>query len=683
MPAGTHDPLTSALRRLTGNSDAEFRDGQREAIELLVGAKEKVLLVQRTGWGKSAVYFIATEILRKQGFGPTIIISPLLVLMDNQIAAARKLGMHAVTINSQNDLTVEELAVLLRQNSVDALLISPERLANPSFADRIMPLIGANPCLVVIDEVHCISDWGHDFRPDYRRLAQLIKMFPAGIPVLGTTATANDRVVDDVQRQLGDAVPVVRGPLRRETLSLNVIDAPLRAQRLVWLDRNLPILGGSGIIYCLTVRDADTVHRYLAGRGHKVLRYHAELGQEERDEAIERFLRNGVKALIATTALGMGYDKPDVGFVVHYQSPGSVVSYYQQVGRAGRAIEHATAVLMSGTEDADILEYFAMGSFPPEETVNKILSVLEVANGPISTQRIEQEVNLRPTTIESTLKQLHVDGIVDRVKAKTYQRTLKKWIHPTDRIAEVLEARRREYKQMDEYLTITTCRMAYLTGALDDPDQSECGICDVCTNVRMTADFSPDEITEAERVLRGGYLVIEPRLKDVPVNARCEEGRVLSQWRDGGFGDLVARCKQDLGSFSDELVSATVDMVRDWNPEPAPIWVCCVPSTRSKDLVPDFSKRLAARLGLPFHDIVTKSRSTESQKKMQNSKFQQSNVVGAFACNGKIPQGPVLLVDDLVDSRWTFAEVGKVLRLAGAACVYPLALEKTQPRRDS
>ncbi len=683
---GTQGAL-DALRRLTGNPAAEFRDGQLEAIESLVSRKEKVLVVQRTGWGKSAVYFVATELLRKQGFGPTIIVSPLLVLMDNQIEAARRLGLRAYTLNSLGDLSVDDVVGRLRSNAMDVLLISPERLANPEFADKVMPLIGARPGLLVIDEVHCVSDWGLDFRPDYRRLAQLINSLPAGIPVLGTTATANDRVVADVRTQMGDSVPVVRGPLRRESLSLNVVETTSRAARMVWLDKNLEQMGGSGIVYCLTVRDADTVHRYLSERGHNVLRYHADLSKEERDGAVEAFLRNEVKALVATTALGMGYDKPDVAFVVHYQSPGSVVTYYQQVGRAGRAVPNAVAVLMRGAEDSDILDYFAAGSFPSEDTVDKILAVFDENNGPVSTQKIEASVNLRASAIESALKQLHVEGIVDRVRGKTYERTLKKWSYPAKRLEGVLESRRREQRQMADYFAHRDCRMVYLTAALDDPDTAPCGRCDNCTGIQMKADFSASEIAAAERVLRGTYLVIESRKQDgnrraIPESERLEAGFALSQWRDGGYGDLVAEGKQSKKSFSDELVDGASDLVRSWSPAPAPTWVTCVPSSRSGQLVPDFARRLAQKLGLPFHDVVTKTRTTQTQKKMENSRFQHDNVAGAFKCAGKIPKGPVLLVDDLVDSRWTLTEVGRVLRRAGAPAVFPVALSRTQPRNQ-
>ena len=350
------DEALEALRALTNNPDAVFREGQREAIDVLVKDKARVIVVQRTGWGKSALYFVATELLRKQGMGPSLIVSPLLALMNNQIDAARQMGLRAYTINSANDLKVAELVSLLNSDEVDVLLISPERLANPEFMNMVMPLVGRRPGLIVIDEVHCISDWGHDFRPDYRRIGQVIGRLPVGIPVLGTTATANDKVIADVSSQLGEGLPVFRGPLRREGLALSVLDLPERAARLVWIDKNLEKLPGTGIVYCLTQRDVDLVAAYLEHQGHRVARYRSggDINQEEKDESLEKLLKNDVKAVVASTALGMGYDKPDVGFVIHYQSTDSLVGYYQQVGRAGRALESSIGIMMRGEEDKDI-----------------------------------------------------------------------------------------------------------------------------------------------------------------------------------------------------------------------------------------------------------------------------------------------------------------------------------------
>ena len=679
------DDSVQALRKLTNNQHAEFREGQREAIDAIVNDKVRVIVVQRTGWGKSALYFVATHLLRQQGMGPSLIISPLLALMNNQIDAARKLGLRAYTINSANDLGLGELTELLESDQVDVLLISPERLANPEFAEKIMPLVGRRPGLIVIDEVHCISDWGHDFRPDYRRLGQLISRLPAGIPVLGTTATANDKVIADVSMQLGEGLPVFRGPLRREGLSLSVLDLPDRAARLVWIDKNLETLPGTGIIYCLTQRDVDTVAGYLERRGHKVARYRSgnDIDQDEKVLSLEKLLRNEIKAVVASTALGMGYDKPDVGFVIHFQSTDSLVGYYQQVGRAGRALETSFGVMMRGAEDKNIHNYFMKGTFPNEDTVDRILTVFESANGPLSTSAIEKQVNLRSGAIESTLKQLYVEGIVDRVKAKTYARTLKKWVYPRERVEQTLNSKRKNAELVGEYFGTSECRMRFLVNHLNDADSGDCGICDNCSGNKLVASFSSEELIEAQRYLRREYLRIEPRIRNwdnttINSSERLVEGRCLCKWKDGGIGDRIATEKQVDHQFSDEVVGFALEMISEWKMPEKPTWVTCVPSTKSGDLVPDVARRIAEKLGIPFLPVVSKVRATKAQKGMENSAHQGANVSGAFELVGDLPAGPVFLVDDLVDSRWTLTEVGRILRQSGSGNVYPLTLASTQ-----
>ena len=677
------DESLEALRALTNNPDANFREGQREAIDVLVKDKSRVIVVQRTGWGKSALYFVATELLRKQGMGPSLIVSPLLALMNNQIDAAQRMGLRAYTINSANDLKVAELVSLLNSDEVDVLLISPERLANPEFTNMVMPLVGRRPGLIVIDEVHCISDWGHDFRPDYRRLGQVINRLPAGIPVLGTTATANDKVIADVSSQLGEGLPVLRGPLRRDGLALNVLDLPDRAARLVWIDKNLEKFSGTGIVYCLTQRDVDLVAGYLEHRGHRVARYRGDIDQEEKDESLERLLKNDVKAVVASTALGMGYDKPDVGFVIHYQSTDSLVGYYQQVGRAGRALESSFGIMMRGAEDNDIHSHFMKGTFPKKEIVEQILAAFENANGPLSTSAIEKQVNLRSGSIESALKQLHVEGIVDRIKAKTFARTLKKWVYPTERVDQTMASKRRGAEEVGEYFATTQCRMRFIVNHLNDVDSTECGICDNCTRNKLNVEFSPAELADAQNYLRHGYLKIEPRRKNwdnrnIAAAEQLMEGKALSKWKDGGFGDLVVRGKQIEHQFADELVDAVAAMISGWSISERPTWITCIPSTKSGDLVPNFARRLAVELKIPFLAAITKLRSTAPQKGMENSAHQGANVSGAFKIVGDLPLGPVFLVDDLVDSRWTLTEVGRILRQHGSGNVYPVALASTQ-----
>jgi len=677
------DELLVALRSLTGRADAEFHPDQREAIEALVNERSRVLLVQRTGWGKSAVYFLATHLLRQRGLGPTLLISPLLALIRNQIEAASRLGLRTITVNSASGTTVKELVAVLSSDEVDLVLVSPERLANPEFADKVMPLIGRRPGLMVIDEAHCISDWGHDFRPDYRRLSQVISGLGQGIPVLACTATANDRVVLDVAEQLGVVGHVIRGPLGRRGLGLHVVELPAAAQRLAWLHQVLPTLEGTGIIYCLTVRDVERAASWLQQHGHDVLPYTGGTDGDDRLNAEKKLQRNEVKALVATSALGMGYDKPDLAFVVHFQAPGSPVAYYQQVGRAGRQLEESVGVLLRGEEDSQIQDWFISTAFPDPQDVDAVLAVFAFAPGPVTFGRILEEVNMKRGDTELVVKQLTVEGVLRRLAGSTYERTLKAWVYPTQRVQEVTADRRLEQDQMMIYAVGGMCRMEFLTTVLDDPDPQPCGVCDLCSGERFLVPLDESLVAEAERFLRRGYLVIEPRKKKfdhkLGEELRIENGRALCLWNDPGWGRLVADGKHD-GHFDDRLIRAIVEMVAEWAPEPAPTWVTYVPSLRHPQLVPDLARRIAVGLGLPLVALVEKVRDTQPQKRQQNSPHQEANVRGSFALVG-VPSGePLFLIDDMVDSRWTLVEIGALLREHGSGLVYPLALGSLQGR---
>ena len=673
------------LRRLTRDAEAEFRPNQLEAIERLVGRRERVLLVQRTGWGKSAVYFIATRMLRDRGSGPTLLVSPLLALMRNQIEAAQRMGVRAETINSTNQADWDLVLGRLAEGTVDLLLISPERLANQKFRTEVLPEVGRRSGLLVIDEAHCISDWGHDFRPDYRRITRVLGLLPAAVPVLCCTATANDRVTEDVAIQLGSGLPLVRGPLRRAGLRLHALDIPSQAERLTWLAEVLPKLGGTGIVYCLTIADTERVAGWLRSVGMNAVAYSGGTDSDERIETEQALLSNEVKAVVATSALGMGFDKPDLSFVIHYQSPGSPIAYYQQVGRAGRALDESWGILLRGTEDADIQDYFIRSAFPPPDLAERVVAFLEERAEPMSTGDLLASFNVRPTQMESLLKNLEVDGAVERA-GNRWLRTLGDWTFDHARVESVTDLRRTEQGQMLDYVRTDRCRMQLLGFNLDDTTGEPCGICDNCTGDSLAIPFDPATVQNAVDHLRRAGRAIEPR-KQIPgggriaADRRLEPGHALSVWGDSGWGRLVRAGKQELGRFDDQLVSAAGDLIRNrWKPAPPPTWVTFVPSLRSPGLVADFAKRLATALGLPCEDVVARIRGTEPQKTMQNSSQQYRNVQKAFAVRGGVPPGPVLLVDNIVDSRWTLTVVGMGLREAGAGPVFPFALTDTAGR---
>jgi ATP-dependent DNA helicase RecQ len=678
------DALT-ALQALTGRQDATFREHQREAIDDLVRDRARVLCVQRTGWGKSAVYFVATRLLRDAGSGPTLIVSPLLALMRNQIAAAGGLGLRAHTINSTNRDEWQAVRGLLADDAVDLLLISPERLNNPAFREEMLPLFAKRVGLLVIDEAHCVSDWGHDFRPDYRRVRDMLAALPQGVAVLCTTATANDRVVADVLEQLDvgahGELRTYRGPLARTSLRLEVVDLPQPAMRLAWLVEELGRLDGSGIVYTLTKRDAQAVAAFLRAHGISAEAYSGEQGNEQRIVAEERLLANDVKALVATSALGMGYDKPDLGFVVHYQAPGSVIAYYQQVGRAGRGVDHADAILLRGAEDRRIQDFFIEQAFPAREHVDRVLLQLEAAGDEgFTTRELTSLVNLGLGRLEAMLKVLDVEGAVRRSGTRWSAVAGHDWHYDAERYRAVTELRRAEQAAMAAYGADGRCLMRTLQEQLDDPSPADCGRCSVCTAPRFATEPDAALVRAATLHLRSQPLVLdvkkmapdpEGKMRKIPEGALVGEGRALARIGDTGWWPAIA-AGLAAGRFDDELVDAAADLVRGW--APGVRWITWVPSRGHGPALEDLAGRLARALGIEAAGVVARVADGPPQREMANAAQQVANVRGRFRVADGVPAGDCLLLDDQRLSGWTLAMVGGQLRGKGAAGVRPLAL---------
>ena len=695
----------AVLRRLAGEH-AVLREDQWRAIEALTVDRRRVLCVQRTGWGKSAVYFVATALLRDgataapgdRPAGPTVIVSPLLALMRNQVDAAARAGIRARTINSANLDEWSEIEEEIRSGHVDVLLISPERLNNPDFRDNVLPGLAASTGLLVVDEAHCVSDWGHDFRPDYRRLRTFLAGLPGRTPVLATTATANARVTADVADQLGDAL-VLRGPLDRDSLRLAVLDLPNAAHRLAWLADHLDRLPGSGIVYTLTVAGATETAEFLRSRGFAVASYTGQVEDAERRAAEQDLLDNKIKALIATSALGMGFDKPDLGFVVHLGAPPSPIAYYQQVGRAGRAVEHAEVVLLPGAEDVAIWRYFASLAFPPEEQVRSVLANLW-PDRPMSTQALEPLVDLRRNRLEMMLKVLDVDGAVRRARGG-WLATGEPWTYDTARLRRVAEARATEQKTMIEYASTTACRMEFLRRCLDDPEAVPCGRCDNCAGPLFDAEVSAASLAAADAFLGRPGIEIAPKkmwptgLAAIGISLKgkiapaeqIEPGRAVGRLSDLGWGNrlrsLVAPEAAD-APITDELAAAVVEILKDWAHgddawQQRPAGVVAISSRRRPELIHSLAAHIARVGRLPLLGAVVgghvaedgaRGNSAQRVRALHDAFTVAPEVAGELA---ELP-GPVLLVDDLVDSGWTMALAGRALRRAGAKGVLPLAL---------
>lgn len=686
------------LRALVQNPDAQFHDGQFEAISALVAERRRALVVQRTGWGKSAVYFIASLLLREQGYGPTLIVSPLLALMRDQVAAAERAGVRAAAINSANVLEWREILEKLRRDEIDVLLVSPERLNNPSFREQQLPMLLNRLGLLVIDEAHCISDWGHDFRPDYRRIRDLIAKLPQNLPVLATTATANSRVVQDVAEQLAGGsqeVFTLRGTLARDSLRLGVLRLPSPRMQLAWLLSHIEDFKGSGIIYTLTVSAAEDIARLLKDAGHEVAAYTGRTDLEERERLESALKNNEVKALIATSALGMGFDKPDLGFVIHVGAPSSPVAYYQQVGRAGRGSINADVLLLPGPDDSEIWEYFATSSMPDRVRATAVLDALSQVDGAMSVPALESAVNLRRSPLELLLRVLAVDGAVERV-AGGWMRTDMPWSYDEQRYKRVAASRVHEQRLMIDYENSRGCRMEFLTKALDDPKSQPCGRCDNCAG-RWYDDHIPDTSKDdAQAALVRAGVPIEPRkmypsgldrlghtLKGkIPADEQVSIGRALARLTDLGWGSRLRQLFADPEDkpIDQAMFDACVKVLAEWNWDERPVGVVAMPSQKRGQLITSLAQGLATVGRLKYLGQLEYRGMPPKDGPGGNSAFRVAAVADVFDVPAQLEAmlsnapGPIMLVDDLTDSRWSLAMAGRALRIAGAPGVLPFTL---------
>ena len=679
--------ILTELKKAYGN-DAEFRDGQREAIQGVLNG-ERLLVVQKTGWGKSLVYFLATKILRKKGKGITLIISPLLALMNNQVDSAKNMGLHVETINSGNIDEWDSITEELIYNKIDALIISPERLSNVEFRQLLIDRIAAQISLFVVDEAHCISDWGHDFRPDYRRIVDIINILPTNIPVLATTATANDRVVNDIKKQLGDELVISRGSLLRESLALQIVKLPSKEARLAWILQSINLLPGTGIIYCLTVNDCKLVNKWLNANGIHSDCYYSGVETGKKSEIIDAFMSNSIKVLVATVAFGMGFDKADIGFVIHFQRPGNIVAYYQQIGRAGRGINQAYAFMLCGSEDNEINNYFIESAFPTEELMTEVINTVMSHQG-ISIYELEKYINMRRAKIAACVKYLLVNGDI-YVDNRKYYKTPRLWKPDLEKSREITRIRKNELSQMDEFMNQKNCYMEFIAKVLDDPDAKACGKCQNCIGKPLILnEISPESVLEAQQFIREDFNIIEQR-KQWPVGKvidernkikaefLSEQGRVLSNYGDAGWGKLVSAGKYRDNYFNDQLVEASYLLLKDFVKENNIMWITNVPSIRRPELVKSFTERLAVKLDLKYYDILYKVKDSVCQKDLNNNYMKCENAYSSFEVKNPRKDN-VLLVDDMVDSRWTFTACGYKLRKSGSGKVYPFALANSAGR---
>lgn len=678
------------LRAGTGNPGAEFRDNQLEAILSAFDIGSRTLVLQRTGWGKSFVYFITVKMLRSRGEGIALLVSPLLSLIRNQLAAAEKMGLSAEVITSENPDDWDEIATRIHANKVDLLVISPERFSNEDFVNQVLSHVSNRISLLVVDEAHCISDWGHDFRPDYRRIRSIINGLPQNFRLLATTATANLRVQSDLEEILGPNLRLIKGELARKSLTLQTMILPTQEERLAWLSKYLPQIPGSGIIYVLTVQDSEVIANWLQGNGINAKAYHGQLLTDEKVALESDLISNNVKALVATSALGMGFDKPDLTFVIHYQVPGSVVTYYQQVGRAGRAVDSAYGILLAGNEDLRIHSYFINSAFPKEREIDAIIEALGAQEEGLSKRDLQQYVNLPEGRIDKTLKILSLEtpSPVLSVGSKWYATGVRS-VAPEfwEKVERLNVVRNQEVEDMQEYLRLPFGQhMQYLIAEL----QGEELVDYVPVLPEISKEIDADAENRARLFLKEEKHDFEPRARwplgafkqygfsgNIKKTDRIEPGLCLTIQGEKLWHE-IGRMKYQDKAFGHGVIKEAVLQLQRHIKVNEITWLCTVPSLRNPNLVSELGRLLAVELKLEYLPALLTDKPNESQKNLNNSFFQAQNLDGAFKVDTKsVKSGNVLLVDDFVDSRWTLTVGGALLRRAGSGLVFPYALAKS------
>lgn len=676
---------TAILKNLYGEN-ARFRPGQYEAIERTIKEK-RLLVVQKTGWGKSLVYFICTKLLREEGAGVTLVISPLLALMDNQLSAARKMGLNCTALNSTTANERELILMGMEANTYDLVLATPESLMNKKFRQYLPDIrIG----LLVIDEAHCISDWGHDFRLEYNKIYRVIEQLQPNVPVLATTATANNHVIEDLQNQMGKP-KVSRGHLMRDNLSIQILPLSDKESRYAWILDNIGRLPGTGIIYCLSRKDCTWLSDFLCENGISAEPYFSGDGEQEKksQETLKRFLNDEIKVIVSTIKLGMGFDKGNVSFVIHFQCPKNVIAYYQQIGRAGRNISFARTFLMLGGEDYRIHKGFIENAFPSEPEMKRIRQYITACPGVCTVNIICAAIDISKKKILKVLDFLEDEGLIEKEwRSSTsgkpyavYKSTAAPFVYRGEHYEEIKQIRYRELEQMQTIAGTSECLSRTVVSCLDDIEDHDCGICSNCDpKGRFPVTVSAVSKRRAIDFLENLTIPIDPwnywprnnLVADTKNYYPNLQGIALSKYNEG-LGKLVRDGKYSTQKFDDQLVRKGARVLKKYIKEHDLCCVTAVPSLNT-NVVPDYAKRLAAACGLPYVDLLRKTNRSH-QKDLNNTAHQFVNAYKSFESisSASIPSS-VILVDDMVDSGLTLAVCGALLGRAGCERVFPLAL---------
>lgn len=657
------------LQQLFGFS--QFHDLQWQVIENLLAGK-RVLFIEKTGFGKSLCFqFPATQL-----HGVTIVFSPLIALMRDQVRSMQEKGIRAAAINSNQEAD-ENAAIIAKaqNNQLDILYIAPERMENAAWitAAREMKI-----AMVVIDEAHCISMWGQSFRPNYRRIVNLVRLLPRNFPVLATTATATPRVQEDIIEQVGADLIPIRGQLMRSNIRLFVVHVESEDEKFFWLAEYLPKLKKTGIVYTGTQADTDIFSNWLQFLKFNSAAYSGRLDAESRMRVETDFINNKYDCVVSTNALGMGIDKPDIRFIIHTQIPQSPIHYYQEIGRAGRDGQEAFAILLyNPNEDVELPRAFIDGSKPAVAKYEKVIAVTKKAL--LGRNEIIKATNLKQTQVSVIL----ADLIDQKIMNEQIAGRSKKYFFNPDAPALDLSAfetlrnaQNHELEKMLEYTSISSCRMKYLCNYLGDDRQGACGVCDNDAHQHMRV-LTTDAMKQQLQDFRETFF---PVLEVETQRSNIVNGVAASYYGVSNVGAALRHSKYEGGGdFPDWLLRLTLKAYRKYYGDPKFDMILYVPPTESGDLVKNFAEKVSSVLKIPISHKLVKSSATEPQKVFQSSISKKDNVHGKFLYQNpeEIAGKSILLIDDIFDSGYTIKEIGLYLTSIGAASIAPLVIART------
>lgn len=672
----TREDAEIKLKKIFGID--HFYDEQWFAIQRILNG-ERILMIERTGFGKSLCYqFPATQFA-----GITVIFSPLIALMRDQVKSLNSKGIAAKFINSEQ--TAEENMSTIQEaiaGKIKILYIAPERQENQEWikATRKMNLF-----MVVIDEAHTISVWGHDFRPAFRRIINLVKLLPLSLPVLATTATATKRVQRDIEQQIGGKLTTIRGNLVRENFRLYVIKVHSEDEKMVWLAQNLNNIYGTGMIYTGTRVDTEIYAKWLSSNGINAINYNAGHDADTRKDIENGLMQNRFKCVVSTNALGMGIDKPDIRFIIHTQIPASPIHYYQEIGRAGRDGKPTIIILFYNEakdekgieEDYKLPLSFIDGARPSREKYLKAIEALK--NEPLGGRGLMKATNLKQTQIRVIKADLIDQGIAKEVlngKNKTLEYQFGAKELDTQSFENLRLAKLKDLDNMVSYVNTTKPRMQFLCEFLDDENNINYSNCDN-TNLKKQSVVLTNEWKEKLSVFRETYF---PVLEVETMKSKIVNGVAASYYGVSNVGNAIHRSKyENGGDFPDFLLRLTLKAFRKTFGNTKFDLVLYVPPTHSGDLVKNFASKFANVINVPISHKLIKVRQTNEQKVFQNGWLKQDNVKDAFSyiTPNEIIGKKIILLDDIFDSGATMKEIGKLLTSMGAEMIVPVTIAKT------